>query len=503
MANFVADPRPFVPKGFVLDDVQPSPLLRHEVYVTGCYNKTNEDLAIAKLSPPVHKEDFHLLARELKAFFRDVHQVYGTEISPCPIGDAFIKFNNPFERDRFLGPNFMFGYYSLHFVRHDEAENARAFPIDREAMILILAYPEDLRYTQHVVRAVSQFGILIGWDDTQPGCVTAKVYLNDDVKIPSSIKLISGLPPNGKSWTSPCYILKRSNVTLLPDEEGFVTIGPLHPFPTPAPRWEGPVPPANPSASPILSATGGSNSPKGKEEGQGMKQGLEAEVGEPGPVAVASIFADRYQPIPPGVNRDSPRIKSVVVGTTWKELSNASPVKLNLNLDISNVFNYISKSPASSIFIFLNLLDINPDLPIPPYFCDFLTVAWLAFLIPDQDMDVTPTRAELLEITEEEVLEISGNQFTQKKRKISKTKQQMHDRHLRRSKRSAIKQGGFKKDVLHPVPLTMVPASPKTSAPEPAPYLPSEVAQGIATGFLQIHPSDVSAAIFKKDVDGI
>lgn len=75
MANFAADPRPFVPKGFVLDDVQASPLLRHEVYVTGCYNKTNEDLAIAKLTPPVHKDDFCLLARELKAFFRDVHQV--------------------------------------------------------------------------------------------------------------------------------------------------------------------------------------------------------------------------------------------------------------------------------------------------------------------------------------------------------------------------------------------------------------------------------------------
>jgi hypothetical protein len=54
----------------------------------------------------------------------------------------------------------------LHFIPHDEAENARAFAIDREAMILILAYPEDLRYTQHVARAVSQFGILMGWDDT-------------------------------------------------------------------------------------------------------------------------------------------------------------------------------------------------------------------------------------------------------------------------------------------------------------------------------------------------
>ena len=184
----------------------------------------------------MHKADFRLLARELKTFFHDVHQVFGTNISPCPIGDAFIKFSNPFERDRFLGPNFVFGNYILHFIRHDEAENARAFAIDREAMILFLAYPEDLRHTQHVAKAVSQFDILIGWDDTQPGCVTAKVYLNDDAKIPSSIKLITGLHPNGKSWTSPCYILKRSNVTLLPDEEGFVMIGPLHPFPTPAPR---------------------------------------------------------------------------------------------------------------------------------------------------------------------------------------------------------------------------------------------------------------------------
>jgi len=66
----------------------------------------------------------------------------------------------------------------------------------------------------------------------------------------------------------------------LPDEEGFVTIGPLHPFPTPAPRWEGPVPPANPNASPVLSVAGGSNSPNNKEgAGQGMMQDPEAKDG--------------------------------------------------------------------------------------------------------------------------------------------------------------------------------------------------------------------------------
>jgi hypothetical protein len=117
-------------------------------------------------------------------------------------------------------------------------------------------------------------------------------------------------------------------------------------------------------------------------------------------------------------------------------------------------------------------------------------------------MDIVPTRAELEEITEEELMEISGNQFIQKKRNISKTKQQVHDRHLRHSKRSAIKQGGFKKDVLHLVPLAMILASPRATALEPAPFLPVEVAHGIATGFLQIHPSDVSASILQKDSDG-
>jgi hypothetical protein len=59
---------------------------------------------------------------------------------------------------------------------------------------------------------------------------------------------------------------------------------------------------------------------------------------------------------------------------------------------------------------------------------------------------------------------------------------------------------GFKspqKTVLEPVPLAMILASPPT--PAPAPHLSKEIVEGIATGFLQIHPSDVSAAILSKD----
>ena len=59
--------------------------------------------------------------------------------------------------------------------------------------------------------------------------VVAKVYLNDDAKIPDSVKVNAGLSQKGRSWTVPCFILKKQNVTELQDEEAFVTVGPLHP----------------------------------------------------------------------------------------------------------------------------------------------------------------------------------------------------------------------------------------------------------------------------------
>lgn len=147
MASFAVDPKPFIPKGFVLDEYQPSPLLHHEVFIIGCFIKSNEDLAIAKLTLPMHKENIHRLFKELKSFFRDIHQVHGIEISPCPLGHAFVKFSNPFEHDRFLGPNIIFGNYNMHFIRHDEVENARALAVDREAMVPLVDYPKDLRNT--------------------------------------------------------------------------------------------------------------------------------------------------------------------------------------------------------------------------------------------------------------------------------------------------------------------------------------------------------------------
>jgi len=203
----------------------------------------NEDLAIAKLTPPVHKDDFKPLAKELKVFFDEVHQVSVTEILPCPLGDAYVHFGSPLVRERFLGPTFTFGCYQLHFVKHDEAENARSFELDREAWVTLLGCPKDLRTSQIIAKSVSTFGIIVNWDDFGSlARVVVKVYLNDDRKIPDSVKVNAGLPTKGRSWTVPCYVLKKNNVQEMPNEEAYVTVGPLHPFPTLAPCCSGLVP---------------------------------------------------------------------------------------------------------------------------------------------------------------------------------------------------------------------------------------------------------------------
>lgn len=165
MANFAVDPRPHVPKGFALVEQPLRPPLRYEVYVTGCYTLANEDLAIIKLNPPVHKDDFRPLATELRHYFTEVHRAYVAEIQPCPIGDAFIRFGSALERERFLGPVFTFGSYEMTVLKHDEGENARSFDLDREAWVMLVTFREDLKNTVTVAKAVSGFGILVDWHE--------------------------------------------------------------------------------------------------------------------------------------------------------------------------------------------------------------------------------------------------------------------------------------------------------------------------------------------------
>jgi len=46
-------------------------------------------------------------------------------------------------------------------IKHDEAENARAFDLDREAWVMLVGFLEDLHNGAIIAKVVSTFGILV------------------------------------------------------------------------------------------------------------------------------------------------------------------------------------------------------------------------------------------------------------------------------------------------------------------------------------------------------
>jgi len=176
------------------------PPLRQKVYITGCYTLYDEDFTIVRMQPPVHKEDFADMKAALRTFFHDIHQVRTTEIQPCALGDGYVRFNCALDRERFLGPIFHFGNYAMSVIKHDEGENACFFDLDHEAWVLLVRFLEDLKNSVGIAKAVSGFGILMHYHELDNlAREVAKVYLNDDAKIPDSVKVNAGLPQKGRS----------------------------------------------------------------------------------------------------------------------------------------------------------------------------------------------------------------------------------------------------------------------------------------------------------------
>ena len=147
-------------------------------------------------------------------------------------------------------------------LKHDEAENARSFDLDREAWVMLISFSEDLKNTVDVAKAVSGFGILVDWHEIDNlARVVAKVYLNNEAKIPDSVKVNAGLPQKGRSWTLPVFVLKKKGISEVLEEEAYVTEGPFHPMPVQPLRWNGPTPPAASVATPVGSTADPGHAP--------------------------------------------------------------------------------------------------------------------------------------------------------------------------------------------------------------------------------------------------
>ncbi|CAO2164833.1 unnamed protein product [Urochloa humidicola] len=163
MSNFQVDPRPFVSMGF---NLAPRELVREPVrmrsFLAFSLDKLNEDLAIAITKPKIAKEDFWPFARELRCFLLD-NQVRDPEIQQCPMGEAFVRFDSPLQRESFIvgGPR-QLDVYQLRFVRHDEGPNMIGLDLDRTAWLMLLCFPPDAKNMLSLVdKSLSGFAQLL------------------------------------------------------------------------------------------------------------------------------------------------------------------------------------------------------------------------------------------------------------------------------------------------------------------------------------------------------
>nr|TKW32650.1 hypothetical protein SEVIR_2G181600v2 [Setaria viridis] len=207
MANFAIDPQPQAPRGFEVLPHHPNvPALQLFAYLGSCLDPYNDDIAITMLFTPD---------------------------------------------------------YQLHFIKHDEAENARVYNLDREAWVMLMGYPLDARNNSAVAKLLLASVFLdtsmtpttvlglrskLRWHDTNYHArIAVRIYLNDDAKILHNVVVSVGLPPRVRSWTCPIFALKKKNATFLADEDLVPPEGPLHPLPMDAPHWMG-LNPAVPSS---------------------------------------------------------------------------------------------------------------------------------------------------------------------------------------------------------------------------------------------------------------
>lgn len=138
-----------------------APLSRLYAYIGGVMDAYNEDLAIAFLFPAVSKEDFQQLMEALKSFFIQKLGVRLLEVHPSPIGDAYVRFSNPVEREHFLDEVVQFGHgYTLRFIKHDVGVHVCEHNVDREVWPMLMLFSNDARNNSVISKAVAGFGLL-------------------------------------------------------------------------------------------------------------------------------------------------------------------------------------------------------------------------------------------------------------------------------------------------------------------------------------------------------
>lgn len=144
MAFQRAQPGPFLPDGWHIEDIPNRPLMVRAV-VGRRPQRRNEDLAIATITllpdNPLH---FPVVEDILREYLEQQRGTRVVNVQPCHLGQAYVRFASDHERDRFVleSPH---PYDNVHisFVRHDQGRNWRRVLFNQECWLMIMGLPND------------------------------------------------------------------------------------------------------------------------------------------------------------------------------------------------------------------------------------------------------------------------------------------------------------------------------------------------------------------------
>ncbi|XP_045090689.1 uncharacterized protein [Aegilops tauschii subsp. strangulata] len=235
MAAFPFDPSPFIPTGHHRVDVAGRPA-RIRI-LTGAVPAAHEEWAIATIVPmPNLPVQFATVREVLSEFLTDVKHLRFSEISPCPFGQAYIKFDSVFDRDELVNSSpHPFTDVHVIFEKHNQGLNWRKLNLSREVWILLCGFPLDRRSIHEISNAISKFGKFVMWDRNRStrANLMVKIKVEELRDIPSSIAIGEG--DDTATLSVPVVILQDTSLGReAPDEDPIPAFGNPHPVPAQA-----------------------------------------------------------------------------------------------------------------------------------------------------------------------------------------------------------------------------------------------------------------------------
>jgi hypothetical protein len=132
-------------------------------------------------------------------------------IQPCPLGQAFVRFNTYHDRDQLIqnSPH-AFGDVFISFTEHDRGRNHRAVTLNHEVWLMLLGTNVDFWSDAHIRKIIGDHGQVIAWEEDHNNLarvlVKARVVNLED--IPWFIVSTKGPGFEGDSWTIQTEIIQ-------------------------------------------------------------------------------------------------------------------------------------------------------------------------------------------------------------------------------------------------------------------------------------------------------